>query len=199
MMNKQAIRERMLALREQLDESTRFSAAQQFAEKFVQTSLFQQSQNIALYLAYDGELDPSLLLQPIWQQGKQCFLPVLSAPVSAPHMEFYSYHPGDSLVINRYGILQPDPSKSELCPAENLDLVLVPLVAFDAQHNRLGMGGGYYDRSFAFLRDRQASDPSVKQRKPYLLGLAYNFQYCAALPIETWDIALDEVWEVAVN
>lgn len=180
----------MQALREQLDEATRLQAAQQFANQFIQTPLFQQHQHIALYLPFDGEIDPRYLQAPIWQRGKQCYLPVVSSP-PASHMDFYSYHLGDTLILNRYGILQPDPDKSEKCLPENLDLVIVPVVAFDDQRNRLGMGGGYYDRAFAFLRGI-----SHRPAKPYLLGLAYRFQHYPSLPTEEWDVALDEVWEV---
>lgn len=182
----------MLALRQSLAESIQVKAAQQFAQQFSQTSLFQDSQRIAFYLPFEGELDPSILLKQAWQQNKQCFLPVLlsnTALGSLGQMVFFSYCPGDTLNMNRYGILEPDPKNAEKCLPEDLDLVLVPLVAFDDQYNRLGMGAGYYDKTFAFLRPK---------RRPYLLGLAYSFQHCLELPIDPWDVILDGVWKVDV-
>jgi len=182
----------MLTLREQLDEAAQFNAAQQFAKEFAQTSLFRDSQRIAFYLPFEGELDPSILLKEACQKNKQCFLPVLlpdPALDSLRQMAFFSYCPGSVLHMNRYGILEPDPKHSEKCLPQDLDLVLLPLVAFDAQYNRLGMGAGYYDKTFAFLRP---------ERKPYLLGLAYGFQHCSELPVDPWDVVLDGVWKVDV-
>ena len=180
----------MLVLRQQLDESIQAKAAQQFAEEFAQTPLFQNSQRIAFYRSFKGELDPSVLLKTAWQQNKQCFLPVLLPDLalgSLGQMAFFSYCPLDVLHINAYGILAPDPKSTEKCLPENLDLVLLPLLAFDDQYNRLGMGAGCYDKTFAFFRPEQ---------KPYLLGLAYGFQRCLELPVDPWDVVLDGVYSV---
>jgi 5-formyltetrahydrofolate cyclo-ligase len=68
-----------------------------------------------------------------------------------------------------------------------LDVILMPLVAFDGQGNRLGMGAGYYDRTLAFLRHRR------HWRKPRIIGLAYEFQRMPALPAEPWDVPLDGI------
>ena len=182
----------MLVLRQQLDESIQSNAAQQFAEEFAQTPLFQNSQRIAFYWPFKGELDPCVLLKTAWQQNKQCFLPVLLPDTtlgSLGQMAFFSYSPRDVLHKNHYGILEPDPKSAKKGLPENLDLVLLPLIAFDDQHNRLGMGAGYYDKTFAFLRPEQ---------KPYLLGLAYGFQHCLQLPVDPWDVVLDGVYKVDV-
>jgi 5-formyltetrahydrofolate cyclo-ligase len=113
-------------------------------------------------------------------------------------MAFFSYYPGDLLIKNHYGILEPDPKNSKICSPENLDLVLVPLLAFDNQHNRLGMGGGYYDKTFAFLKNSKNLETKIPS-KPYLLGLAYSFQYQTKLPLESWDIPIDDVWVLEVG
>jgi len=86
---------------------------------------------------------------------------------------------------NFYGI--PEPRPIELIDPRTLDLVLTPLVAFDGSGHRIGMGGGYYDRSFAFLRRRRY------WRKPHLLGLAYELQKLPAIIPNDWDIPLDAV------
>ena len=196
MLNKQQIRQSMLLLRRHLDPAIQRAAAQQLNEQVSQTQLFKKSQRIAFYLPLNAELDPRLLLAQAWEQGKHCFLPTL-APTprleSTGQMAFFSYKKLDGLIKNRYGILQPQVHEQESCLAQNLELVLVPLVAFDQQCNRLGMGGGYYDKSFAFLKNYQKRENQQKNR-PYLLGLAYGFQRCASIPIEPWDLCLDEVW-----
>jgi 5-formyltetrahydrofolate cyclo-ligase len=88
---------------------------------------------------------------------------------------------------NRFGIPEPCVPARALVRAQLLDLILVPLVAFDASGNRLGMGGGYYDRSLAFVAQRQ------HWRKPHVVGLAYEFQRVARMPANAWDVPLAAV------
>lgn len=97
---------------------------------------------------------------------------------------FLPYRPGTPLVCNRFGIPEPALSADAACSLQGLGLVLMPLVAFDDQGNRLGMGGGYYDRTFAYLRGRR------HWRVPPLVGVAYECQRLSALPTRTWDIPL---------
>lgn len=108
-------------------------------------------------------------------------------PVLTPEKSlfFVYYEKGDALSANQYGIGEPE-NKSRIIPTHQLDLVIAPLVAFDAHGNRLGTGGGYYDRTFAFLHEN-------KRDKPSLLGLAYLTQSMKTLPLEPWDIPLDGV------
>lgn len=193
MTTKSEMRCLVLALRRRLPKAVQIEASQRFAEQFSQTPLFQQSQRIAFYLPFDGELDPRFLYKK--GQHKEWFLPVLSL---ARSMAFYSYNEGALLNRNQYGILEPNPKNAEMCPSENLDLVLVPLVAFDDQNNRLGMGGGYYDRSFAFLKNYK-KEKQYLIKKPYLLGLAYSLQKQKKIPVDSWDIPIDEVWVVDVG
>ena len=88
--------------------------------------------------------------------------------------------------INRYRLPEPDVSDDEMLVPEELDLVLAPLVVFDAQRNRIGMGGGYYDRSFAFRKD-------PANMKPTLIGVAHELQKVDQLIPESWDVQLDMV------
>jgi len=160
------------------------SCAQQLARHTCTHPLVANSRHIATYLASDGEIDPWPLMLSLWSSGKTLYLPVL-APFSRQRLWFARYTAGDRLVANRYGI--PEPVVRELIKPWALDLVLTPLVAFDTSGNRVGMGGGYYDRSFAFLRRRQY------WRKPRLLGLAYELQKQTSIEPNDWDIPLDAV------
>ena len=99
-------------------------------------------------------------------------------------MRFLEYSLGDQLVNNRYGIPEANQGSPEIS-ADQLDLVLLPLVGFDRQGRRLGMGGGYYDRCFSFTKHKN------KVSKPLLIGLAHSCQESPELPNEEWDIALD--------
>lgn len=158
-------------------------AAFHVAQRIAHSTLFQRSQHIACYLPQRGELDPTPLMQRVWAMRKTCYLPVLS-PLPGGRLWFVPYHPGDPLTPNRFGILEPCLPTACRAPPWALDLVLTPLVAFDTQGNRLGMGGGFYDKTFSFLRQR------ASWRKPRLVGLAYDFQCVATLQHSPWDVPL---------
>lgn len=148
--------------------------------------LFLRSKHIAIYLPNDGEMDLTPLLQRARAMGKQCYLPVLS-PLYHNRLWFAPYHADSTLSLNRFGILEPDCNYTQMRPVWALDLVLTPLVAFDTQGNRLGMGGGFYDRTLAYLTRRR------HWRKPRLLGTAHAFQQVNQLRHEHWDIPLHGV------
>lgn len=147
---------------------------------------FKQSQHMAFYLAVRGEVDTRPLLWRAWEMGKTCYLPVCHPQDSHPLL-FVPYAPGDLLIPNRYGILEPDIRQHPPIEPMSLDVVFTPLVAFDESGNRLGSGKGYYDRTFADVALPQ------KRHKPLLVGLAYHFQQMMRITPKPWDIPLDEV------
>jgi len=177
---RRAIRQR----RRNLDPDKSLACARQMAQHARSVHAILGSRHIAAYLASDGEIDPLPLMQMLWSLGKTLYLPVL-APFSVRKLWFAKFEPGDPLVYNRFGILEPQ--RRRLVKPRDLDLVLAPLVAFDTAGNRLGMGGGYYDASFAFLAARRY------WYKPHLYGLAYDFQKLPAIRPSSWDIPLDAV------
>lgn len=145
----------------------------------------EAAQNIAAYLPNDGETDTGPLIAMLWERGKRVFLPLLRFQPHK-HLAFGLYRPDTALVPNKYGI--PEPTETlVLDHSSRLDLALVPLVAFDPDGNRIGMGGGFYDRTFAYLKEPGAV-PS-----PRLVGLAYECQKYPRLPVEPWDVPLDSV------
>lgn len=148
--------------------------------------LFLRSRHIAIYLPNDGEMDLTPLLQRALSMGKKCYLPVLS-PLYHNRLWFAPYTAESRLLLNRFGIPEPDCNHRKMRPVWTLDLVLTPLVAFDAQGNRLGMGGGFYDRTLAYLRRRK------HWKKPQLIGTAHSFQQVPQLPHQSWDIPLQGV------
>jgi len=122
-----------------------------------------------------------------WRRGcPALYLPVLNDR-PAPRLRFARYLPGMPLVPNRFGILEPSLPRRALLPARAIDLLLMPLVAFDVGGNRLGMGGGYFDRTLAFRRRARL------WRRPRLVGVGYAFQQVTALPTAPWDVPLDAV------
>lgn len=154
-----------------------------------QHRLFHSAKHIACYLPNDAELDSTGVMTKAWAMGKTVYLPVLSIH-HHNHLHFLPYAPGDELLPNRFGIPEPVSHGRRMVKLMRLDLVLTPLVGFDKTGNRLGMGGGFYDRSFAFLRRRQC------WRKPRLLGVAFDQQeveQSSGLQRQAWDVPLDGV------
>ena len=154
--------------------------------RIIGQSVYRKSRRIALYLPADGEIDTHAIVQHAWALHKQVYLPVLT-PFLDNRLWFARYEPQTRLVSNRFGIAEPEYIHRQRVAAHALDLVLTPLVGFDKKGNRLGMGGGFYDRSFAFLHHRRV------WQKPRLVGLAYEFQQLPSLPAHPWDVPLTAV------
>ncbi|SRR5690554_1184019 len=186
MHSKFEIRRQMRALRRSLSPRERSRAATQLARQLLRAPPFRRALRIACFLSADGEIDTGPLIAAAWRLGKQVYLPVL-VPFGPQRLWFRAYRPDTALARNRYGILEP--REGRRLDGRELDLVLTPLVAFDGQGHRLGMGGGYYDRTFAQLH-------RGRWQRPRLLGLAYAFQRVDALPAEPWDVPL---WGVATE
>lgn len=150
----------------------------------MQLSQFQQANRIALYLANDGELNPSMLIEHLWASRKHVYLPVLH-PFSKGHLVFAHYLPDTLMRANKFGILEPSLTSQNICPLEQLDVICAPLVAFDKNGNRIGMGGGFYDRTLVPInRDNLPVD---------VLGLAHDCQQAEQIPMESWDIPLSHI------
>ncbi len=181
--------------RRALTPSEQRQAAHGLYRQLAQHPLFRRAKHISLYLPTDGEIDPRLLLRAAQRRGKATYLPVLSA-WPRTKMVFQRVKPGDKLLPNRFRILEPRVNAKRQRKVWALDLVLLPLVGFDDAGGRLGMGGGFYDRSLAYLSRRQS------WRKPTLLGLAHECQKVDRLAQASWDVPLagtvtDKQWYVA--
>ena len=171
--------------RQSLSAAERQDKAGQVYQRVATSRLFNRSRRLAFYFANDGELDPLAFLVRALQMGKQCYLPLLSAH-RPDKVSFAPYRAGDELVPNRWGILEPSHQTRRLVKPYSLDLVFVPLVGFDADCNRMGMGKGFYDRTFAY-RQR------LGFQRPRLVGLAYENQKVERLPVNDWDVPLDAI------
>lgn len=183
---RQKLRQQLLQQRRGLNPQIQQTAAHHVAEQIIHSTFFHRSQRIAFYLPINGELDPQPLIQHARQLGKICCVPLLH-PLKRNRLLFTPYEPDDILVRNRFGILEPSLQQHKIIPAWTLDLVLMPLIGFDINGNRLGTGGGFYDRTFAFLQRRE------KSSRPYLVGLAYEFQKINQFKAEIWDVPLSAI------
>jgi 5-formyltetrahydrofolate cyclo-ligase len=168
---------RLLAVEEQT------IAAIEIAEQLSKFSIMNRAIRIGAYMSVGGEVNCQYFLNFEKLRKKRIFLPVLAKS----KLIFSPLKSAEKMVQNRYGILEPVYQKRDAIDARDLDVVIVPLVAFDEQCNRLGMGGGFYDRCFAFRKHRR------KWRKPLLIGVAYDFQRVDSLQPEPWDVPLDAV------
>lgn len=161
-------------------------AAQNLYRQLVQHPIFRRARHIAFYLANDGEINPQFLLNAAQRRNKAVYLPVL-ARWPRHKMHFQRLRPKETLSLNRFRIAEPHFQPTQQRPAWSLSLILMPLVGFDEQGERLGMGGGFYDRSLAFCKKRTAA------RRPLLFGLAHECQKVDQLPVQTWDIRMQSI------
>jgi len=180
------LRQQLRSTRRLLGQEKQALLSQAAVQQLARHRAFLAAKHIACYLPNDGELDLTYLISQAWTMGKSVYLPVLSLD-HRNHLHFLSYQPEDRLVTNRFGIPEPVMRPHNMIDIKRLDLVLMPLVGFDSTGNRLGMGGGFYDRSFAFLRRRQ------HWRKPKLIGAAYDCQEVKLLSRNPWDVPLSGI------
>jgi 5-formyltetrahydrofolate cyclo-ligase len=169
--------------RRALNRAEQRQAAQGLYRQLAQNPLFRRSRHVSLYLPMDGEIDPRLLLREAQRRGKKTYLPVLSA-WPRTKMVFQRVKPGEKFRPNRFRIPEPRIDARKQRKIWALDLILMPLVGFDDQGGRLGMGGGFYDRSLAYQARRKA------WQKPVLLGLAHECQKVGKLAVASWDVPL---------
>jgi 5-formyltetrahydrofolate cyclo-ligase len=177
---KRRIRAEMRRRRRALTPRQQRLASRNLQRQVVRSALFRFSRRIAFTLARDGEIDPMPLLLTALKRGKACYLPVMNR-LGEDRLSFRRWLPGQRLVKGAWGI--PEPRLAKACAPRFLSLVFMPLVAFDAQGNRLGMGRGFYDRSFAFKTRTQA-------KSPVLVGLAHECQRVEQLEVASWDVSL---------
>ena len=176
------LRQRNRKLRADIDPEQQERTAEALCHSIIALDEYQQSQSIAAYFAVNGEIGLEPVIRHAWSQGKKIYLPNLDQ-VS---LRFSPYFEGQAMRINKFRLPEPDVSDDEMLAPEALDLVLAPLVVFDGDCNRIGMGGGFYDRSFAFRKNPSST-------RPVIIGVAHELQKVDQLVPEAWDVRLDLV------
>lgn len=182
-MDKSTLRRQLKAARNAVGPQARRQAARAAARLALRAGILLRARRIGFYLPQRGEFDVRPLMNQALWMGRTACLPVL--PARGRVMRFGRLLDGVRMAPNRYGI--PEPVDGRPLRARQLDLLLMPLVGFDLAGRRLGMGGGYYDATLAFMRHRR------HWRKPRLVGVAYECQRVEALPDDPWDMPLDAV------
>lgn len=179
-LSKNDIRKNLLHKRKKLTNQEQQKKSELIINHIKQSDVFKQATKIAFYHAVRGEADPSGLMRE--NKEKQFYLPILSSNKSQG-LIFAPIDNNTRYKHNEFLIPEPIVEPDEFIKAEKLDLVIMPLLGFDSKGNRLGMGGGYYDRCFAFKQTQIV--------KPILMGFAYDFQQVDLPDAEPWDIGLD--------
>jgi len=180
------IRREMRIKRRALTKQQQLDAASQFAYYFCRSDYYRNCANLACYLATDGEISLEPVIARAWRDKKNVFLPVLH-PFDNK-LQFARYTADSVLVNNRFFIGEPAVAAAKRVTPLNMDIVLTPLVAFDRHGNRIGMGGGFYDRSFAFLKRRRV------WLRPQLIGCAHSLQQIEHIQVQSWDMPLVTVF-----
>ena len=182
-LSRQQLRTQLRKARRALNPNQQRQAARGLYRQLAQHPLFRRARHIALYLPNDGEIDPRLILRAAQRRGKKTYLPVLSA-WPRTKMVFQQVRHGEKFRPNRFRIPEPHINAAKQRTIWALDLIFLPLVGFDDAGGRLGMGGGFYDRSLAYQARRKA------WQKPVLLGLAHECQKVERLAQASWDVPL---------
>jgi 5-formyltetrahydrofolate cyclo-ligase len=177
------LRQHLAAQRRALTPAQRIAAAQGLRRSLEQLPEYHTDARVAGYWACDGELPLNLVIPPLAARGQRFLLPMLGED---RQLRFAPWAAGEAVQPNRFGIPEPAAPREWFAPFQ-LDLVLVPLLGFDRHGHRLGYGGGWYDRSFAFLAEQ------ARPTEPLLVGIAYDFQELPAIKPEAWDVPLDFV------
>lgn len=186
------MRRAMRAARRAIPAHRQHLAAAALARHALGAPACRSARHVAIYLANDGEIATSALLDGLLARGKRVYLPVLRGS----GLLFLPYTRGTQLAKNRFGIPEPRRGSGPPRHPRSMDLVFMPLVAFDGAGRRLGMGGGFYDRTFAYLREGRAWG------RPLLIGVAHHLQGVACVPGASWDVPLraivtDRRWQRA--
>lgn len=182
MLQRQEIRQQVRHLRRAMTDEQQAQAAEQLAELALNYAPVTAARNIALFLSVDGELNTRPLIARLWHLKKAVYLPVLH-PFSPGNLLFLRYSPDTPLLPNKLRIPEPPLDIRQLITLDQLNLMLVPLVAFDQHGQRLGMGGGFYDRTLQNWR----------QHGFLPVGLAHDCQQVDSLPVAEWDVPLPAV------
>ena len=150
--------------------------------KLIKKHFYKKKIIIAGYYPSNYEVDILNFLKKASKKKFKIVLPVVSSSNSSNKMSIKSWIFKEPLYVSKFGILEPKNSNREIIP----DLIMVPIVAFDHQLNRIGYGKGYYDRSLKKI--------SKTKKKTISLGIAYSFQKCGDIPVNKHDFKLDYIF-----
>jgi 5-formyltetrahydrofolate cyclo-ligase len=175
-------RSNALKARRSMSMQERATASEKISEKVIHSHEFFAANSVACYLPMQDEVDPAIVIERAWRANKHVFCPVIGN-----HGEMIFRRLARNTILQRSNFGLWEPANSESISPQQLDLVVTPLVAFDDENNRIGMGGGYFDRCFAFLKKNK------QWKRPKLMGIAFECQRVETIDANPWDIPLYSV------
>lgn len=196
-LDKSTLRQNYLARRDQLSGTERKRQAEIISREIIESDWFKQAEVVALYAAHGSELNLNAVLEAGFAMGKRMLLP--RAETAEKRLTFWAVEEGEELVPGNYGIMEPRIGGKRPFIIDEIDVVLVPGIVFDQEGNRIGYGGGYYDR---FLVDGAvgSSDLGKARKRAYTVGVGYKEQIVERLPIiEEHDVRLDIIMSEGVG
>ncbi|AAO27087.1 5-formyltetrahydrofolate cyclo-ligase [Buchnera aphidicola str. Bp (Baizongia pistaciae)] len=167
-------------LRKKINNKIREQLAISISKKIFYCNILDSVKNIAIFCSFDGEIDTYPLILKLWRQNYNVYLPIINYNYKKI-LGFMKYLPNTSLIKNRFNILEPVFDRKNFIQSDDLDIMFVPLVAFDEFGYRLGMGGGFYDRILINYDIKKSFFP---------IGLAFDCQFSKNINIKYWDVAL---------
>jgi len=173
------LRQSIRIQRRSISISDREKFAKQLLSQVQKLANFKNGQKIAIYLPNDGEIDTKYIKKFLKNKGFSIYLPILVDK----SLKFARV--GKNFIKNRFGI--DEPISAQILNANQLNIIFMPLVGFDQFKNRIGMGGGFYDRTLSFKNRQQ------NYKNPQLYGLAFDCQEVTKLNTKPWDVPLDAV------
>ena len=179
-MEKNKIRKYVLQKRNAMSCDEKTAASKLVTCLVIQSQYFIEANKIGCYVSTNNEVETKYLNKAILESKKSLYLPKIR---SKNRMDFVVSHKKTMYQKNQYGI--PEPIDDKSVDVKSMDLIIVPLVAFDSNKNRIGMGGGYYDRKFNYLKN--------SKMKPNLLGIAFDCQFHNKIQSDSWDVNLTNV------
>lgn len=182
---RQQLREQYRAARQALSDEQQQQASAAIAKHLTDMVSARPVRCVAAYIANDGEPSLEASIHALWQREITVALPVLH-PVVPNQLLFLRCHANTEMVANKFNIPEPLMRCQDIIPLSAIDIVCMPLVAFDAHGNRLGMGGGFYDRTLAGCGMNRY--PNLQR-----VGIAHDCQYAEQLPAASWDVPLTQI------
>lgn len=178
--NKKQLREKFLQMRNNISINQIKEASKIICSKIINHHQFKDAQNILVYIPFRKEVEIKELIEEAWRLGKGVLVP--KTEKQHRQMSIYEITSWQDLELGNYGIYEPKVNDKMPFIIDNINLVIVPGVAFDAKGFRLGYGGGYYDRFFDRFK-----------KQPFKIGVAFEMQMVEQLPVDEHDYPVDQI------
>jgi 5-formyltetrahydrofolate cyclo-ligase len=183
---KRALRRSMTGKREALPPEERVRLSTAATELLLELPEVKSAKVVASFVSTRSEIDTARAIQALTEKGVTVVLPRVTAELLPPRLRFHRVSDPSELVFGIFGLLEPGPGCPEVAP-NDVDVFMVPGLAFDARGGRLGYGGGYYDELAAYVR-ALPSGPGA-----FFVGFGYDFQLLESCPTSEWDVPIDGV------